>query len=254
MRDEIPTEFRKGLPNTTKEEMNAVALRASEGDMDARHRLGEMMQPFVIGYVRTIKGDYTRDQRNEITQSAWLGVAEALSRWDSSKEVKFNTYAHFWIKGEVNKWLAGNSGVLPLPRTAWVDAAKVEAQVRERFGEEVPATEIPDDLLASMEITTLNADNPRRFKSAGAAFRARQQAYEPGDPDWEPSSTESAEDIFFRDTHDLEQEALDVLRLCTDHIANGREWLAEDTAAAYVHKHNLREEIAANIIEQARTA
>jgi len=77
----IPKEFTKGLPNSTKEEMNAIAAKAHDGDKQARHDLGELMQPFVIGYVRTIKGDYSREQRNEITQAAWLGVAEALDRW-----------------------------------------------------------------------------------------------------------------------------------------------------------------------------
>lgn len=248
----IPREFTKGLPNSTKEEMNTIAAEAVKGDMQARHDLGELMQPFVINYVRTIKGDYSRDQRNEITQAAWLGVAEALDRWDVTKDVKFNTYAHFWIRGEVNKWLAQNSGVLALPRTAWVDAGKVEAIVREKYGEEVPATEIPDALLAAMEIT-VGDDSPRRFASAGAAFRARQAPFIT-DPDWEPSTSYSAEDHFFDDTHDLDTELLDILDLCTMLYENGDEAKALEVVGLLINKYELPPEVGGNILRQARQA
>jgi len=245
----IPKEFTKGLPNSTKEEMNAIAAKAHDGDKQARHDLGELMQPFVIGYVRTIKGDYSREQRNEITQAAWLGVAEALDRWDASKDVKFNTYAHFWIRGEVTIWLAQNSGVLSLPRTAWVDAGKVEAHIREQYGEEVAATEIPDSHLASIKLTSNTAS--RRFKSAGAAFRARQAPYAT-DPDWEPTSSGSAEDHYFEDTHDMDVDVLNVLELCELLIAND-DWTGADRAAfAFVDRHNLPDEVAVNLLKQAK--
>jgi len=246
----IPREFTKGLANSTKEEMNTIAAEAVKGDRQARHDLGELMQPFVIGYVRTIRGDYSRDQRNEITQAAWLGVAEALDRWDTSKDVKFNTYAHFWIKGEVNKWLAQNSGVLSLPRTAWVDAGKVEAVVRRKYGEETAATEVPDALLAAMEITA-GDDNPRRCASAGAAFRARQAPFTT-DPDWEPSSSESAEDLFFEDTADLDTEILDLLELCTTFYEADNEVRALEEVGRLINKYELPPEVGSNILRQAK--
>lgn len=249
---DVAREFRKGLPNSTKEEMNKIAEYAAAGSQMARHALGELMQPFVIGYVRTIRGDYTRDQRNEITQAAWLGVAEALDRWDAANDVKFNTYAHFWIKGEVNKWLAQNSGVLSLPRTAWVDAGKVEERLRDELGDSVLPHEIPDDTLATIELTGA-ASPTRHFKSAGAAFRARQAPFYPDltNPEWEPSAAESAEAIFFEESHDQDDEALDVLALCSAHILNGNRSLAEDTANYFVHTHNLPDTVAENLLALA---
>lgn len=234
--------------------MNKVAIAAKAGDPKAKRALGELMQPFVISYLRTIKGDFTRKRRDDLTQSAWLGVAEALSRWDSSKDVKFNTYAHFWIRGEVNKWLAQNSGVLALPRTAWVDVGKVEAHIRAKYGDDWAAHEIDDDELADIEIATRS--EPRYFRSAGDAVRGRQQAFYPdlSNPDWEPSALESAEESYFEESHDSDEDALLAFAIVRDHLDAGDEQAALEAATDFAYTHNLPDEVITNLLKEANNA
>ena len=203
----IAAPFGKGIPYHTKEELNAVAVAAQAGNREAAAKLGEMMQPFVISYLRTIGGDYTPEQRNEMTQSAWLGVYEALGRWDGERDVKFNTYAHLWVKGEVQRWLAKNSGTIPLPRQAWADALSVEKEVLVKTENQKMPYEIPDEILAEIELPAKG--RAKKFASAGAAFRARQQPYEVDgdDKEWQ-GETASAEDEFFDQSDDADKEAL----------------------------------------------
>lgn len=199
--------FAKGRPNHTKEELNDVASAAKAGDPKAAQTLGQMVQPYVIAYLRRIKGDYTPEQRNEMTQAAWVGVYEALDRWDPDAGVKFNTFAYYFYHGEVQLWLAANSGVIPLPRTAWADAHRIEKVVLERTNGERMPYELSDDELAAIEVIT--DSKTKRFKSAGDAFRARQASYSVETPEDAQRASQSAEEAFFEGREvDLDREVL----------------------------------------------
>ena len=186
---------RERIPHHSKKELNDIAVRAQGGDPSAKEKLMEMMRPYVVSQIRRIKGDYTPDQRREMEQAGYVGVLIALGRFDVSTGVKFSTYAYSWIKGEIDDWMATNSGTFRLPRTAWMQARRVDQELDKHF------TEASDKELVDA------AQTP----SAKDILRARQAPYElmPDDHDRETSSTE--DEVFEGWEDDRDQAVLDLL-------------------------------------------
>lgn len=244
------SDFAKGRADHTREELNATAERARLlGDEHSKAELGEMMQPFVIGYLRRIGGSYTLEQRHEMTQAAWLGVWDALSRWQNDGR-KFSGYAYFYMHGEVQKWLAANTGVIPVPRQAWANAKSLESIVLEESDGEKMPYDLSDAELADIQFDR-DAGNRRRVASAGDLFRARRDAYVVAE-DFEPRGAQPAEDDHFDEDHSPEADALDAhlaARIC---LNDGEEELAWSAAIDFIDKHGLPIEVAERLIEEAR--
>lgn len=181
----------------TKEELNAVAVCAQSGDTAAMEDLFRMMRPYMVAILRPIdSGKYTLDERLELTQAASLGILEALTRFDPQAGTKFSTWAHPWMKGEVSEWLARNTGSIPMPRSAWNFAARLEAMLPA----DVSPHEVDDEDLATVEIDAMVAGIPTVFQVpyAGAIFRARKDSF-PIDPEQDGSSSPSVEDEIFHE-------------------------------------------------------
>lgn len=181
----------------SKEQLNNVAVLAQMGNTPAMVELFKMMMPYMIAILRTIDSSkYTLDERLELTQAASLGVLEALRRFDPDAGTKFSTWAHPWIKGEVAEWLARNTGSIPMPRSAWNFAARLE----DMLPDDVSPHEVADEDLAAVEIDAMVAGVPTVFQVpyAGAIFRARKDSF-PIDPDLDATFSPSVEDEIFEE-------------------------------------------------------
>lgn len=189
---------RPRIPRHTKEELNAVAVAAQTGDQDALEELRTMMRPYQVAFVRKLdQTRYTQDESFEIDQAAWLGILEALKRFDPEAGAKFSTYAHHWMRHEVSEWLARNSGALPMPRTAWNFGAKLE-EVVQADDDTASPHELPDEDLASLPISVVRKGEEVNITIpyAGDIFRARKSSFDL-DPTLDLRHSPSAEDDFF---------------------------------------------------------
>jgi len=245
------THFEKGRPNHTKAELNAVALMAKVGNPSATHELGVLMQPFVLSYVKSIRGDYSSEARNDIVLAAWLGVWEALERWNPDEGTKFNTYAHWWIRGEVQRWLAGNSGVLSVPREAWANARRIERIVYDDTEGAVVPAEMPDSELASVSFPVGSRGAKRSVKSAGDLFRARQAPYASDDLD-SNRSAQSAEEDYMEETHDIDKGALAALGLMRAALVDDDNEVAFSLALDFIDEYELPIAVAERMLEEAQ--
>lgn len=241
------SDFAKGFKNHTLAELNEAAEQARDGNEKAKTLLGEMMQPIVIGYLRKIGGSYSPEQRDEMTQAAWVGVWDALGRWENDGR-KFSGFAYFYMKGEVQEWLAKNTGVLPLPRQAWAHARTIENIVlKDSNGEQMPY-DLLDDELAEIRFGATD----RSVKSAGDLFRARRDAYTVS-PDFEPRGAQAAEEDHFDEEHGTDGDALDALDAVKAFMADpADEEAAWTTAIEFIDKHDLPIEVAENMMEAAK--
>lgn len=180
----------------SKEELNAVAVAAQSGDRQAMEALFVMMRPYMVAFLRQVdQYQYTLDERYELSQAAALGVLEALKRFDPKAGTKFSTWAYPWMKGEVSEWLARNTGGLPMPRSAWNYALRLERAWRDAHGSERSPHDANDDELANLDIDALVAGDATTISIpyAGAIFRARKDAFSI-DPDLDAKYAPSAED------------------------------------------------------------
>ncbi len=238
------TDFKKGRPDHTREELNDAAEAARAGDEKAKTALGEMMQPIVIGYLKTIGGNYSRGQRDEMTQAAWLGVWDALGKWENDGR-KFSGWAYFYMKTEVSKWLAENTGVIPLPRQAWWNARTIENAVINASNGETMPYELGDEELA---IIARGLPSRRGAATAGDTFRARRDAYVV-DSDFEPRGAQAAEDDHFDEEHGVDADAFDALDAIRTLVEEDDEQGAWTVAIGFIDKHRLPVAVAERMME-----
>jgi len=248
----------KRIRQHSKAELNAVAVAAQSGDEKAKAELVKMMRPYVVKYLRHFqRNHFTREQQDDMTQHAWLGVWTALDRFDVSRDVKFSGYAWFWMRHEVMECVARNAGSVPLPRKAWHLALLLENAYRDKYGEASrPIYAAPDEAINNLEVSVVR--DGRRIDItvpyAADIIRARKGAFWM-QPEWDGAERSSAEDVFFKQD-DLsgphrdadKKDAVDVVHLFLDSLdeLDPDEWLS--AAESFVESQNWPDSAAAEVL------
>lgn len=105
----------QGLP---KEVEQALATKAQAGDIAARNQLVEANLKFAIQVARQYQGMGL--ELEDLIAFANMGLLEAVDRFDTTKNVKFVTFAVWYIRAELQKALNDLSRTVRIPshRTA----------------------------------------------------------------------------------------------------------------------------------------
>jgi RNA polymerase primary sigma factor len=93
----------------------ALAKRIEQGDLDAK---AEMIESN-LGLVHVLAGTYLGRgvPFEDLVQEGTIGLVKAVERFDHRREVKFSTYAVWWIRRSILDALAGSS-VIRIPAKA----------------------------------------------------------------------------------------------------------------------------------------
>lgn len=108
-------EVRK-YPLLTREEEHEWAVKFVEtGDREAAHRLVTANLRLVI----KIAFQYHRQWANvlDLIQEGNVGLVEALSRYDPYREIRFSSYAQYWIRAMILRFLLDNFRLVRLGST-----------------------------------------------------------------------------------------------------------------------------------------
>jgi RNA polymerase primary sigma factor len=111
----------------------ALAKRIEQGDLHAKQEMIESNLGLVHALARTYRGRGV--PFDDLVQEGTVGLVKAVERFDHRREVKFSTYAVWWIRRSILDALAG-SNVIRIPSKANRQLAAVrraEAEV-ERIG------------------------------------------------------------------------------------------------------------------------
>lgn len=103
-------------PLLTREEEKEVAIRFVEtGDPEAAERLVTANLRLVI----KIAFQYHRQWANvlDLIQEGNVGLVEALSRYDPYREIRFSSYAQYWIRAMILRFLLDNFRLVRLGST-----------------------------------------------------------------------------------------------------------------------------------------
>ena len=103
-------------PLLTPEEEKGYALRFAEnGDPEAAERLVTANLRLVI----KIAFQYHRQWANvlDLIQEGNVGLVEALSRYDPTREIRFSSYAQYWIRAMILRFLLDNFRLVRLGST-----------------------------------------------------------------------------------------------------------------------------------------
>jgi RNA polymerase primary sigma factor len=96
-------EAARALPPLSREEERALAVRARAGDAAARDGLVRRHLPLVVAFARKqARGGVRLD---ELVQEGNLGLLRAVEKYDPRAGTRFATYALWWIRAYVWRYL-----------------------------------------------------------------------------------------------------------------------------------------------------
>jgi RNA polymerase primary sigma factor len=144
------------FPRLSPEEERELGGRVRrDGDEEALRRLVESNLRFVVSYARHYRG--LGVPFLDLIHEGNLGLIEAAARFDPGRNVKFITYAVWWIRQAIMRALSDQSRAFSMPTKLSAVAARFSRQLAEltdTLGHEPTTAEIADD----MDISTGEAD------------------------------------------------------------------------------------------------
>ena len=93
----------------SQKEMDALLLRAKEGDEQARQTLIEGNLRLVLSVIQRF--DKRGESPDDLFQVGCIGLIKAIANFDPTKQVRFSTYGVPMIAGEVRRYLRDNSAI-----------------------------------------------------------------------------------------------------------------------------------------------
>lgn len=118
----------RGLARLTREEERDLATRAHAGVIAARDKLIRHNLALVLAVVRSQRRGNVRIE--DLVQEGNLGLMRAVEKFDPRAGTRFSTYAVWWIRAYVGRYLKGaRSSVRPRSGTVAQDDYSLDAPI-----------------------------------------------------------------------------------------------------------------------------
>jgi RNA polymerase primary sigma factor len=134
----------------TPDEEKKLGRRIHQGDQEAIDRLVEANLRFVVHYAKRYRGlglSYM-----DLIHEGSLGLIEAAKRFDPDRNVKFISYAVWWVRQAIFHALSEHSRVFRLPQKLSGQVSRLET-VREKLKSELERTPTTEELAARTRFT-----------------------------------------------------------------------------------------------------
>ncbi len=144
-------------PLLTAEEEKALAIKAKNGDTEALKKLVEGNLRFVINVAKNFVGWGV--PLTDLIAAGNLGLIEAAKRFDPDRDVKFISYAVWWIRQAIMQTIFQQTGAVRIPIKESLFISKVKEtyeRLKERLKREPTIEEIAKEVDA----------NPKKVKAA----------------------------------------------------------------------------------------
>jgi RNA polymerase primary sigma factor len=144
------------LPRLTVDEERALGRRIQQnGDEDALRGLVEGNLRFVVSYAKRYRGFGVPFL--DLIHEGNLGLMEAARRFDPARNVKFITYAVWWIRQAVTHALSSQSRAFSLPQKLSGVAARLGREVAS-LTEELNRAPTNREIAADLDISEADVD------------------------------------------------------------------------------------------------
>jgi RNA polymerase primary sigma factor len=121
------------LPRLSAAEERELGLRIRQfQDPDALRQLVEGNLRFVVSYAKRYRGLGLTFL--DLINEGNLGLMEAARRFDPDRNVKFITYAVWWVRQAIAQSLAIHSRALSIPEKIWRVVGATDVSLSERIG------------------------------------------------------------------------------------------------------------------------
>jgi RNA polymerase primary sigma factor len=124
-----------GRRQLTREEEYELSGRARKGDAEAREELARHNLAFVVAVARKYAGRGGH-RLDDLIQEGNVGLMKAIEHFDSKKNVRFATYAVWWIRAYITRYLKDNR--------SQVRGGEAERESMSDFSLDVPVEEGAD--------------------------------------------------------------------------------------------------------------
>lgn len=140
-------EHLKNIPLLNAEEEQELALRIAQGDEKARNKLIESNLRLVIKIARLYS--HFNVPLADLIQEGNMGLIKATERFDYRKNVRFSTYAAWWIRQTITRSLFNSRRFIRLPHRKEEllrNAYKMSATLSQVLGRKPTIKELADHL------------------------------------------------------------------------------------------------------------
>jgi RNA polymerase primary sigma factor len=144
------------LPLLTLEEEHELGVRIQrDRDEEAFKRLVEANLRFVVSYAKRYRGIGVAFL--DLIHEGNLGLIEAAKRFDPNRNVKFITYAVWWIRQAIMQALSEQARIFSLPAKLSPVAARFRRDVN-ALSEELDHVPSAQEIAADLDISEAEAD------------------------------------------------------------------------------------------------
>ena len=93
-----------------QEELDLAIRWKDNNDQDARNRIAQAHMRLVIAMASKFRGFGL--PLNDMIQEGYIGLLEAAARFDPGREVRFSTYAGWWIRASMQDYILRNWSIV----------------------------------------------------------------------------------------------------------------------------------------------
>jgi len=134
------------FPLLTPEEEKDLGRRVREGDEAALRKLVEGNLRFVVSYAKRFRG--LGVSFLDLIHEGNLGLIQAARRFDPDRNVKFISYAVWWIRQAIFRAISEHSRVFAVPSRMATAFGRIEKQ----FSNDEKGTPAPQEVAASLDL------------------------------------------------------------------------------------------------------
>ena len=202
------------LPRITPEDERVLARRLQAGDQEALRRLVEANLRFVVSYAKRYRG--LGVPFLDLIHEGNLGLMEAARRFDPDRNVKFITYAVWWVRQAIMHALSGQTRAFTLPQKLSGVAARFGREVAD-LAEHLDRAPTTSEIARDLSISEADVDALRRIGSSDVSLNEHVGVHDEGegrelvDLIEQHSVPPVDEDLIHRAAIDRVREALDEL-------------------------------------------